>query len=52
MQIKRSAAPDGMHDFHLVSLMERSLVVIGTGYHLEIESYGNMGACDIQFLQH
>ncbi len=50
--LEGSAAPDGVDDFHLVALVERSLVVIGTGHHLEIECHGDMGACDIQLLEH
>ena len=41
-----------MYDFHLVSFVERGLVITGTGHHLEIEGHSDMGACDIQLLQH
>jgi hypothetical protein len=41
-----------MYDFDLVPFVERGLVVIGTGHYLKIESYGDMGARDIQLFKH
>jgi len=51
-QAERSAAPDGMYDFDLVPFIERSLVVIGAGNYLEVESDSDMRARDIQLFEH